>query len=97
MMYHGDDFDINNKKYHRFKSRLKNGRACPLQSKCMKRPLKDHGRQVSFVVEGEDNRNYLDLAKQRIDSDQGRKDYARRMWTIEQCLTISRVIGALAS
>jgi transposase len=83
MMYHGDHFEINNKKYHRFKSMLKNCRACPLQSECMKRPLKEHGRQVSFVVKGEENKNYLDLMKQKVDSERGRKDYARRMWTIE--------------
>lgn len=83
MMYHGDHFEINNKRYHRFKSMLRNCRGCPLQSRCMKRPLKEHGRQVSFVVEGESNKNYLDLMKQKVDSDRGRKDYARRMWTIE--------------
>lgn len=83
MMYHGDHFEINNKRYMRFKSYLKNCRACPLQNKCMKRPLKEHGRQVSFVVDGEDNVSYLDLMKQKIDSEQGRKNYSRRMWTIE--------------
>mgnify|MGYP000226986214 FL=1 len=83
MMYHGDHFEINGKKYHRFKSYLKNCRACPLQRECMKNPLKEHGRQVSFKVDREDNQNYLDLMKQKVDSEQGRKNYARRMWTIE--------------
>jgi transposase len=31
----------------------------------------------------EDNMKYLDLMKRKIDSEQGRKNYARRMWTIE--------------
>lgn len=83
MMYQGDQFKINNKKYHRFKSMLKNCRGCPLQSDCMKRSLKKDGRQVSFVVKGDDNKNYLDLMKKKIDSEHGRKNYARRMWTIE--------------
>ena len=83
MMYHGDHFKINNKRYLRFKSYLKNCRACPQQKDCMQKPLKDHGRQVSFKVEEANNTNYLDLMKQKIDSEQGRKDYARRMWTIE--------------
>lgn len=83
MMYHGDHYEINNKRYHRFKSRLKNCRGCPLQSECMKRPLKEHGRQVSFVVQGEENKNYLDLMKKKVDSERGRNIYARRMWTIE--------------
>jgi len=83
MMYHGDHFEINNKRYLRFKSYLKNCRACPQQSACMQRPLKEHGRQVSFKAESPDNTNHLDLMKQKIDSEKGRKDYARRMWTIE--------------
>ncbi len=49
----------------------------------MKRPVKEHGRQISFQVKGEDNKNYLDLMKQKVDSEQGRKEYARRMWIIE--------------
>ena len=83
MMYHGDHFLINNKRYLRFKSFLKNCRVCPLQKQCMKNPVKEHGRQVSFLVDDENNTNYLDLMKQRIDSPQGKKDYAKRMWTIE--------------
>jgi len=83
MLYHGDHFEINNKRYMRFKSRLKNCRACPLQSQCMKKPVNEHGRQVSFVVEDKDNKNYIDLMKTKIDSESGRKNYSRRMWTIE--------------
>lgn len=83
MMYHGDHYMINNKRYMRFKSYLNNCRECPLQSECMKKPLKKDGRQVSFVVEEENNTNYLDLMKAKIDSVQGKQDYAKRMWTIE--------------
>lgn len=83
MMYHGDHFEINNKRYMRFKSYLKHCRVCPLQSQCMKKPLREHGRQVSFVAEGKDNINYLDLMKQKVDSEQGRRDYTKRMWTVE--------------
>ncbi len=83
MMYHRDHFVINNKRYLRFKSYLKNCRACPLQKDCMSKPLKEHGRQVSFAVEGDSNTNYLDLMKAKIDSERGKQDYAKRMWTIE--------------
>ena len=83
MMYHGDHFEINGKRYHRFKSYLKNYRVCPMQKECMKKPVNEHGRQVSFKVEEKDNRNFMDLMKQKIDNVQGRKDYARRMWTVE--------------
>jgi len=83
MMYHGDHFEINNKRYMRFKSYLKNCRGCPLQNECMKKPVKEHGRQVSFLVDDDNNSNYLDLMKKKIDSEQGKRDYAKRMWTIE--------------
>ena len=39
--------------------------------------------QVSFLLEALDNTNYLDLMKNKIDSDQGKRDYAKRMWTVE--------------
>lgn len=83
MIYKGVHFGITNKSYHRFKSYLTHCRACPLQRECMKKPLKENGRQVSFKVEREENKNFLDLMKQKVDSEQGRKNYARRMWTIE--------------
>ena len=83
MMYHGDHFVISNKRYLRFKSYLKNCRACPLQSKCMRKPVNEHGRQVSFVVDADQSTSYLDLMRKKIDSVAGKKDYAKRMWTIE--------------
>ncbi len=83
MMYHGDHFIINNKRYLRFKSYLKNCRAYPLQKDCMSKPLKEHGRQVSCAVDGESNTNYLDLMKAKINSESGKQQYAKRMWTIE--------------
>ncbi len=49
----------------------------------MRSLVKEKGRQVSFLVEDQDHKSYLDLMKQRIDSEAGRKDYAKRMWTIE--------------
>ena len=49
----------------------------------MKKPLKEHGRQVSFAADHESNTNYLDLMKAKIDSEQGKQQYAKRMWTIE--------------
>lgn len=49
----------------------------------MKKPVKEHGRQVSFLLEGKENTNYMDLMKRKIDSDVGRQAYAKRMWTIE--------------
>ena len=83
MMYQGSEFLINNKKYHRFQSRLNHCRQCALQSKCMRNPVKEQGRQVSIIVGGDHNKNYMDLMKAKVDSEQGREDYVRRMWTVE--------------
>lgn len=83
MLYQGSQFKINNKHYHRFQSRLSHCRNCALQSTCMKRPVKEQGRQVSIVVGGDHNKNYMDLMKAKVDSEQGREDYTRRMWTVE--------------
>lgn len=69
--------------YAHFRGKLKDCRACPMQSKCMKQPIKNQGRQVSFLLEGREEPSYLDLMKKIIDSEQGRRNYARRMWTIE--------------
>ena len=56
---------------------------CDLQTQCMKKPVKDQGRQVSFLNEEQEKVTCLDLMKQKIDSPEGRRMYSRRMWTIE--------------
>ena len=49
----------------------------------MRKPVNEHGRQVSFVVDADQSTSYLDLMRKKIDSVAGKKDYAKRMWTIE--------------
>ena len=49
----------------------------------MKKPVKDQGRQVSFLNEEQEKVTCVDLMKQKIDSPEGRRMYSRRMWTIE--------------
>ena len=49
----------------------------------MKNPVKAQGRQVSFLNAAQEKGSYLTLMKQKIDSDEGRRLYSRRMWTIE--------------
>ncbi len=49
----------------------------------MRKPVKEHARQVSLLMEGTQNSNYLDLMKKKIGSEQGKRDYAKKMWTIE--------------
>ena len=83
MLFQGDDFKGARGIYARFRGKLKDCRECPLQTKCMKNPVKDQGRQVSFLVEEQEKITCLDLMKQKIDSHEGRRLYSRRMWTIE--------------
>ena len=35
------------------------------------------------MLEGSESMSYLDLMKQKIDSEDGRRIYSKRMWTIE--------------
>ena len=49
----------------------------------MEKPIKEQGRQVSFLNTEQKQTNYLDLMKEKIDSAEGRRMYSRRMWTIE--------------
>jgi transposase len=69
--------------YRLYRGRLNDCRQCPLRTQCMKNPVEKQGRQVSFLLEDQEKKSHLDLMKQRIDSEKGRKDYSRRMWTIE--------------
>ncbi|MCP4269170.1 MAG: transposase, partial [Candidatus Brocadiaceae bacterium] len=83
MLFLGNEFEGAKGTYSRFRGRLKDCRGCTLQTRCMKKPIKDQGRQVSFLNTPQDKTSYLDLMKQKIDSDEGRRKYSRRMWTIE--------------
>ena len=83
MLYQGNEFEGVSGEYTRFRGRLKDCRDCSLQTRCMKNPIKEHGRQVSFFNIEQGKKSYLDLMKQKIDSEMGRKIYSRRMWTIE--------------
>ena len=58
---------------------------CPLQKQCMRHPVKSCGRQVSIKLERKINTslNSIDRMKEKIDSDEGRHIYSRRLGTIE--------------
>ena len=83
LMYLGNDFEGSRGTYSRFQGELPDCRACPLQSRCMKNPIKKQGRQVSFLNKEQKKVTCLELMKQKIDSAAGRRIYSRRMWTIE--------------
>ena len=83
MLFQGDQLEGTRGKYMRFKGKLRDCRSCLLQPRCMQNPVKGHGRSVSFLSVEQEKTSYLDLMKQKIDSEAGRRIYSRRMWTIE--------------
>lgn len=59
--------------------------ACSLRSQCLRHPDRTPYRQVVFFrgfVAGQPEK-YLDKMKRKIDSDQGRYQYSRRLGTVE--------------
>jgi len=66
-----------------FQAPLKACRACPLQEKCMKKEVKNTGRQVRFIYGDASNTNAMDLMKAIIDSPEGKEKYSQRMGIIE--------------
>lgn len=83
MLYTGEFDDESRGVYSRFRGRLKDCRSCSLNTRCMKKAVKDRGRQVQFLNEDKKHINYLGLMKRKIDSEAGRYQYSKRMWTIE--------------
>lgn len=83
MMRVGGEFETPNGPHMRFRGYLKDCRNCPLQAQCMKKEIKDQGRQVSVLIDSRRKTSNLDKMKKIIDSDEGKRKYSRRMWTIE--------------
>ena len=82
MMYHGEHEGTRGI-YSRFRGKLTDCRACPLSTRCMKKAVKARGRQVQFLNAEQAKSSYTDLMKQKIDSEEGARQYSHRMWTIE--------------
>ena len=71
--------------YHRFEGYLNDCRQCALQQRCMRKPPKDRGRQVSVRI-GEVKHPQPNLLKQmqeKIDSRKGRHIYSKRIGAVE--------------
>lgn len=83
LMYHGDREDPARGRYSQFRGKLKDCRGCALQARCMRNKVTSRGRQVIFLNEETKRISYLDLMRQKIDSESGREQYSKRMWTIE--------------
>ena len=49
----------------------------------MKNEVKGRGRQVQFLNEDQKRTSNMELMRQKIDSEEGRHQYSKRMWVIE--------------
>jgi len=84
-MWSGGTRVINGNHYLSFTGYLEKCRDCPLRKQCMRKPIKEQGRQVSIKL-SKDKKSVLtniDRMKEKIDSDQGRYCYSRRLGTVE--------------
>ena len=83
MMYHGQHEDEVRGTYSRFRGKLKDCRNCKLSARCMKNKVTKRGRQILIRNEAKKRTSNIDLMKQKVDSEEGRLQYSKRMWTIE--------------
>jgi len=83
MMYHAEREDEVRGTYSRFRGRLRDCRECSQASSCMPNGVSSRGRQVQFLNEETAKVKHSDLMKQKIDSEEGAKEYSKRMWIIE--------------
>ena len=67
-----------------FCGHVKDCRSCVQQSQCMRNPVgTQRGRQVFFRNDIESEFNYIEMMKSKIDSPEGRRQYSKRLGTIE--------------
>ncbi len=71
--------------YRSFTGYLSKCRNCPLLKQCMRKPVKEQGRQVMIKLSAERQSTLspIDRMKEKIDSDKGRHCYSRRLGTVE--------------
>ncbi|WP_200821350.1 transposase [Oceanicoccus sp. KOV_DT_Chl] len=76
---------IEGNEYASFTGYLNKCSGCPLQKQCMRRPATVCGRQVSIKLGRQKNKSVssIDRMKAKIDSDEGRHIYCKRLGTIE--------------
>lgn len=71
--------------YDRYEGFLNTCKACHMQPQCMRKPLGNHGRQVSIKISNDEQviPNKLKQMQDKIDSHQGRHIYSGRIGTVE--------------
>ena len=84
MWLQGNNIIMVGKSYTRFTGYLKDCKVCPLRRQYMRKSPTKTGRQVQFVNECSANIiSYSDKMKVKIDSRAGRRQYSKRLCTIE--------------
>ena len=55
---------------------------CPLRTQCLRQPQKRYARQIA-ILRPSGATNHLAIMREKIDSEEGRKQYSRRIGTVE--------------
>lgn len=84
-LWQSHHYENNGNRYISFTGYLKDCRDCPLQQQCMRKPAIIKGRSVSFRIDEASSREggIIEKMKTRIDSDEGRFLYGKRLGTVE--------------
>jgi transposase len=85
MWSRGPVYEKYGNRYVAFSGYLKDCRTCPLLKRCMRKPIKEVGRQVTIPIgkATESPRNLLSEMRTKIDSEEGRHIYSLRLGTVE--------------
>ena len=84
MWLQSNRINVAGKSYTRFTGYLKDCKVCPLRKQCMRKAPTKTGRQVQFVNESDTSTvSFSDKMKVKIDSSAGRREYSKRLGTIE--------------
>lgn len=75
--------EVKGRHYMGFQGRKSQCMDCEQQAKCMRKPVKERGRQIVFPVRVEKKPSYTDWMRERIDSVHGKFVYGQRMAVIE--------------
>jgi transposase len=80
----GSHCTTNGRMHHKFQGAKRDCVPCALRAKCLRHPERTPTRQVAFFVKGQASPlPFTERMKQAIDSDRGRRVYARRIATVE--------------
>jgi len=80
----GSECTVNGRQHHKFTGAKRDCLPCELRAQCLRTPDKTPVRQVAIFHKNQVSpMRYTEAMKQRIDSEEGRKQYSRRLATVE--------------